>query len=133
MAARNVPVASAGPRVSDAMLRSPDTLAPSTTVGDARPLLESPKLRMLLVAEGDDFHGAVTRERLEHEPDGDRTLGELVGGSATLRPDDELEWALTLLEELATERLPVVAEDGRLVGLVCFNRQKRHFCVDADQ
>ena len=29
------------------------------------------------------------------------------------------------------DRLPVVADDGTLVGLVCFNRRHGHFCIDA--
>ncbi len=36
-----------------------------------------------------------------------------------------------MLEAGDTERLPVVADGNRLVGLVCFNSRKRHFCVDA--
>lgn len=133
MTVRNVPTALAGPLVADAMLRAPDTLSPTVTVGDARPRLESPRLRLLLVAEGDEFRGAVTRERLEAELDSTRTLGELVEtGPTTVAPDDPLERALSLLAERDSERLPVVADDGRLVGLVCFNRQKGHFCVDAE-
>ena len=37
---------------------------------------------------------------------------------------------LELLDADGGERLPVVAEDGGLVGLVCFNRARGVFCVD---
>lgn len=133
MPVRNVPTASAGPRVRDAMLRSPDALAPTVTVEEARALLESPRLRLLLVADGDDYRGAVPRETLAEAPDGATTLGELASSHhRAVGPDEPLERALALLDEEEAERLPVVGEDGRLVGLVCFNRQKGHFCVDAD-
>lgn len=131
MPVRNVPTASAGPLVRDAMLRAPDTLAPGVTVAQARPLLESPRLRLLLVADGDDFRGAIPREALTDELDGATTLGKLAGiHGSTIAPEERLERALALLDADGSERLPVVSDDGRLVGLVCFNRQKGHFCVD---
>lgn len=134
MAVRNVPTASAGPLVRDAMLRAPDTLAPTVTVAQARPLLQSPKLRLLLVADGDQFRGAIPREALTDQLDGAMTLGELARThQTTIAPDERLERALALLDEQDSERLPVVADGNRLVGLVCFNREKGHLCVDADQ
>jgi CBS domain-containing protein len=133
MTVRNVPIASAGPLVRDAMLRAPDTLPPTVTVQEARPLLESPRMRLLLVADGEGYAGAVSREALGNERDGSTTLGELASSHrTTVGPDEPLERALELLDREGSERLPVVADDGRLIGLVCFNRQKSHFCVDAD-
>jgi CBS domain-containing protein len=133
MPVRNVPTAAAGPLVRDAMLRAPDTLAPTVTVAEARRLLESPRLRLLLVSEGYEFRGAVPRELVTDDLDPGMTLGELVGAHrVTVAPDEDLDRALALLDQHDSERLPVVADDGRLVGLVCFNRGKGHFCVDAE-
>lgn len=132
MPTRNVPVAQAGEHVEDVMLREPRTVAPETTVAEARAAFENPRVRLLLVARGDTFVGQVTRAGIGGDVADHTTLGELGGaGGALVRPDDPVSHALELLVAEQSERLPVVAEDGTLVGLVCFNRGRGHFCVDA--
>jgi CBS domain-containing protein len=113
------------------MLRGPRTLGPDSTVADARRAFENPRERLLLVARGDAFLGAIGREALGPELAADTTLGQLVRDSPRVGPDDSVADALALLDADEGERLPVVAPDGRLVGLVCFNRRQGHFCVDA--
>ena len=133
MPTRNVPLAEVGPLARDVMLSSPDTVPADMTVAAARALLESPRLRMLLVAEGDRLIGAISRERLAAEPDGDITLGRLADpDSPRVGSDETVTRVLEALEDAGTERLPVVDGGDRLLGLVCFNRSKRHFCLDAD-
>jgi CBS domain-containing protein len=131
MPTTNVPLAQAGPRVEDVMLRAPRTLSPDTTVAEARRAFENPRERLLLVARGDTFLGAIGREALADDVPADTTLDRLVRDGPRVRPDDAVVDALALLDAEAGERLPVVAPGGRLVGLVCFNRRQRHFCVDA--
>lgn len=131
MPTRNVPLADAGPRVADVMMREPRVVAPATTVAQAREAFENPRVRLLLVGRDGAFLGAVTREVVGADVDGDTTLEELAGGDrALVRPDDPVSRALELLDAEQGERLPVVEGDGTLVGLVCFNRKHRHFCVD---
>jgi CBS domain-containing protein len=130
MATRNIPVADAGPRAADVMLREPRAVPPGTTVEEARETFANPRVRLLLVAEGDRFLGAVTREHVEGV-DGGTTLGQLAADAALVRPDDPVDRVVALLEaDEEADRLPVVAGDGTLVGLVCFNRKHGHFCVD---
>jgi CBS domain-containing protein len=131
MPTRNVPLADAGPRVEDVMLRGPRVVAPETTVAQARQAFENPRVRLLLVCRGDAFLGAVSRELVGADVDGDVTLEQLAGDGALVRPDDPVGRAVELLDAERAERLPVVAGDGTLVGLVCFNRTRGHFCVDA--
>jgi CBS domain-containing protein len=131
MPTRNVPVAEAGSRVEEIMLREPRTLSPDATVAEARRAFENPRERLLLVAREGVFLGAVSREALTDDLAGDATLAALVDDGPRVTPEDSVEHALALLEADGGERLPVVAADGGLVGLVCFNRRKRHFCVDA--
>jgi CBS domain-containing protein len=132
MPTRNIPVADAGPRVEDVMLRGPRTFDPETTVAEARAAFENPRVRLLLVARGDAFLGAVTRETIGDELGGDVTLEALVTDDGTLvDPADPVDRAVELLELKQTDRLPVVTDDRTLVGLVCFNRRQGHFCVDA--
>ncbi len=118
-------------RVEDVMLRGPRTVAPETTVAEAREAFENPRVRLLLVARGDAFLGAVTRDLVGPEVDGGVTLGQIAGrDGALVRPEDPVGRAVELLDAEQSERLPVVAADGTLVGLVCFNRTRGHFCVD---
>ena len=132
MPVRNIPLAEVGPLVRDVMLTAPETVPAAMTVSEARLLLESPRLRMLLVADGERLLGVITRERLEAERDGNVTLSRLADpASARIGPDEEVAQALRLLDAEDAERLPVVGENDRLLGLVCFNQRKRHFCVDA--
>jgi CBS domain-containing protein len=132
MPTRNIPLADAGPRVEDVMLRGPRTYAPDTTVAEARVEFENPKVRLLLVARDDTYLGAVTRETLGDELGGDVPLEALAAGERMqIDPDDPVERAVELLDARQTDRLPVVEDDGTLVGLVCFNRRQGHFCVDA--
>ena len=122
---KNVPAAAAGPLVRDVMLAAPDTLPPAATVADARARFESPRHKLLLVADGDRYVGSVTRESIAGADD-DTALGELTPAPVpTLAPDDPFERAL----ELERSRTPVVHADGRLAGLVCFNGTAQTFCV----
>jgi CBS domain-containing protein len=132
MPTRNVPMAEAGPTVGDVMLRDPRAVAPETTVAEARATFENPRVRLLLVARGERFLGAVTREDIGPDVGDDVTLGELAGtGAPLVRPADPVDRAVALLDAEQTDRLPVVDGDGTLLGLVCFNRRHGHFCVDA--
>jgi len=130
MATRNIPVAEAGPSVADVMLRAPRAVPPDTTVADARTTFENPRVRLLLVADGDRFLGAVTRDHVDAAPDGATTLGELAADAVLVRPDDPVDRAVEVLEADETDRIPVVTGEGTLVGLICFNRRHGHFCVD---
>ncbi len=132
MPVRNVPVAEVGPLASDVMLSAPDTVSGDMTVAAARRLLENPRLRMLLVTEGERLIGAISRERLAAHSDGDLALGRLADPDwPRVGPLETVPEVLELLETADIERLPVVDSDDRLLGLICFNRRKRHFCIDA--
>ena len=131
MSTRNIPIADAGPSAADVMLRDPRAVPPSTTAGEARATFENPRVRLLLVADGDRFLGAVTRDDLGDDVADERTLGDLAGDAVLVRPDDPVERVVGLLGDEDTDRLPVVDGEGALLGLVCFNRRRGHFCVDA--
>jgi len=130
MATRNIPLADAGPSAADVMLRGPRAVPPETTVAEARETFENPRVRLLLVADGERFLGAVTREHVGDGVAGDTTLAGLAAESALVRPDEPVDRVVAMLEADGSDRLPVVDDDGTLVGLVCFNRRHGHFCVD---
>ena len=130
MSTRNIPVAEAGPSAADVMLRDPRAVPPATTVAEAREAFENPRVRLLLVAAGATFLGAVTRDDVGPEVDDAQTLGALAREAVLVHPDDPVDRVVGLLDAEGADRLPVVDGDGTLLGLVCFNRRHGHFCVD---
>jgi CBS domain-containing protein len=132
MPTRNVSLADAGPRVEDVMLRGPRTVTPETTVAEARASFENPRVRLLLLERDDKFVGAVMRETIGDDVADDVRLGDLAARDGwQVDPADPVARAVELLDAEQADRLPVVAGDGTLVGLVCFNRRHGHFCIDA--
>ncbi len=125
----HIPLDEAGPLVADVMLRGPGTHLPSTTVADARAVFESPRQKLLVLAEGSRYAGAVVPETVAGAAD-DALLGDLeTGGVPTVAPGDPTARALELSESAGLNRIPVVDDAGDLVGLVCLNRTRAAFCV----
>ena len=113
------------------MLRAPRTVAPETTVAEARETFANPRVRLLLVARGDSFLGAITRDSIPDDAGGELPLGTLAQADGDLvAPQDPVARVVELLDARQTDRLPVVDDDGAIVGLVCFNRRHGHFCID---
>ena len=105
------------------------TVGPQTTAGEAREQFENPRVRLLLVADGDRFLGAVTRESLADAP-GDAPLGSIADGAGLrVAPGDPVSRAMDEITGNGLDRIPVVEGDA-IVGLVCFNSRHGHFCVD---
>jgi CBS domain-containing protein len=123
MGTTHIAVADAGPTVGEVMLPSPEVFGADMTVGDARREFESPRQKLVVVAEGDRYLGAADRDALEGADD-DALVVELRASVPTLLPSEPTE----RIFELGRTRIPVVAE-GRLLGLVCFNSGKNAFCV----
>ena len=113
--------------VRDAMVPEPTTLAAGASAQEAgRCLASSGEVRAIFVTEDDGrLLGVVTRKTLVREV----VAAGLEPGAVTLRdiaePPNftlaaglELEAAFHFLEEHDLERVPVVEEDGRLVGVL---------------
>lgn len=113
--------------VRDAMVPEPTTLAAGASAQEAgRCFAENGEVRAIFVTEGDGrLLGVVTRKTLVREvvatgrdPAG-VTLGEIAEPpNFTLDAGAELEGAFRFLEEQDLERVPVVEEGGRLVGVL---------------
>jgi CBS domain-containing protein len=113
--------------VRDAMVPEPTTLAAGASAQEAgRSFAESGEVRAIFVTEdGGRLLGVVTRKTLVREvvaagrEPGGVTLREIAEPpNFTLAAGLELEAAFHLLEEHDLERVPVVEEDGRLVGVL---------------
>src|SRR5690242_5136342 len=115
------------PTVRDAMVPEPTTLAADASAQEAgRCFAESGEVRAIFVTEdGGRLLGVVTRKTLVREvvaagldPRG-VPLGEIAEPpNFTLDAGLDLEAAFHFLEEEDLERVPVVEQDGRLVGVL---------------
>jgi CBS domain-containing protein len=123
---RHIPLADAGPTVRDVMLEEARAVSPDTPVAHVRETFANPRVKLLLIADGDRYLGTVAPEDLPDDTHG--TIAPHVNVDAPrLRPEDPTSRALELLE--ASDRVPVVDDAGRLHGLVCLNRGRSAFCA----
>ena len=113
--------------VRDAMVPEPTTLGAAASAQQAgRSFADSGEVRAIFVTEDDGrLLGVVTRKTLVREvvaagfDPGAVTLREIAEPpNFTLDAGLELEGAFRFLEEHDLERVPVVEEDGRLVGVL---------------
>jgi CBS domain-containing protein len=128
MSTRHIEIEDAGPAVRDVLLKEARAVPPGTPLSEVRETFANPRVKLMLVADGDRYVGTVSPDDLPAEGDG--TIGDIARADAPqLRPEDEVEAALKLVRETGASRIPVVDEDGRLAGLVCFNHSRNVFCA----
>ena len=124
----HIPIAEAGPHVSDVMLREARAVGPATTVAEVRETFANPRVKLLLVTDGERFLGTLSPDDLPASAGG--TIEAHVRADAQrLAPVDPIERALELVEASGATRIPVVDASDRLQGLVCFNGAHSAFCV----
>ena len=123
--------------VRDAMVAEPPTCDARASAQAAGEALARPEVRAVFVVEEGRLLGVVTRKTLVREvvaPGLDpkaTSLREIAEEPlATLRPDMGLEEAFLFLEEQELERVPVVEEDGRLVGVLSRAGVQRRLAED---
>ena len=113
--------------VRDAMVPEPTTLAAGASAQEAgRCFADSGDVRAIFVTDdGGRLLGVVTRKTLVREvvaagrEPGEVALGEIAEPpNFTLAASSGLDDAFHALEERDLERVPVVEEDGRLVGVL---------------
>jgi CBS domain-containing protein len=123
---RHIPIDDAGPAVSDVMLRDPRTIPPDTPVDDVRETFANPSVKLLVVADGERYLGTVGPDDL---PASGTIAQAVFADGQSLPPDAPVTEAMRIMEETASSRIPVVDGDGRLQGLVCFNKGRTAFCA----
>ena len=111
--------------IRDAMTTNPRAVETSTPVVEAVKLLKSEDVGSLPVTEGDRLVGMVTdrdiviRVVAEGKDPQSVTVGEIASRDlVTADPQQDLDEALRLMAKHQVRRLPVVEEDGRLVGIL---------------
>jgi CBS domain-containing protein len=114
-----------GKSIRDAMTSNPRGVEAGTPVADAARLMKSEDVGSLPVLEGDRLVGMVTdrdiviRVVAEGNDVQTATVGEIASRDlGTVDPQQGLDEALRLMAQHQVRRLPVVEEDGRLVGIL---------------
>lgn len=109
--------------VREALVADPPILQANEPVRVAAALLAKPHVESVLVAEGEQLLGSITKESIVTAVAESRDLRSLTAGDVadrdvpTVGPETSLGDALHLMVEQGLERLPVV-EDGRLLGIL---------------
>jgi CBS domain-containing protein len=125
-----------GQRVRDAMVSDPVALQAGASAVEAGEALIRPEVRAVLVCEGAELVGVITRKTLVREVvakgrnPGTTALREIAEApNATVDPEMLLVAAFAFLEEQDFERIPVV-EAGRLVGVLSRSAVRRRLAED---
>ena len=114
-----------GRSIRDAMTSNPRSVDTSSTVIEAARLMKEADVGPIPVVDGDRLVGIVTdrdiaiRVVAEGRDPQSVTVGEIASKDlVTVDPQQELDEALRLMAQHQVRRLPVVEEDGRLVGIL---------------
>ena len=110
--------------IQEAMTSNPTTIEPTATAEEAAKIMKSEDIGSLPIVDGDKLVGVITDRdlaiRVVAEGRGtDTTVGEIASKDVvTVDPEQSVEDAARLMAEHQVRRLPVVEEDGRIVGIV---------------
>ena len=111
--------------IRDVMTKDPHALEGGASVIDAARLMRDEDAGIVPVVEGEKLVGTVTdrdiavRVVAEGKSPESVTVGEIASRDlVTIDPQQELSEALRLMARHQVRRLPVVEEDGKLVGIV---------------
>lgn len=125
--------------VREAMVPDPRSLPADASAQEAGDLLQRPEVRAVYVTDGERLVGVVTRKTLVREVvaagrDPQTTpLGAIAERPHyTLGPDVAIDDAFRFLEEEDAERVPVVDEHERLVGVLSRSVLQRRLAEDED-
>jgi len=119
------PRADARPRADDAMTPNPRTVESTATLVDAARVMRENDIGDVIVLEADRLCGILTDRDIVirgvaegRDPAATRTGDVCSRDVETLRPTDSVAEAVTRMREMAIRRLPVVGEDGAVLGIV---------------
>ena len=125
--------------VRDAMVSNPGQLPGDASAQAAGELLQRPEVRAVYVTDDERLVGVVTRKTLVREVVAvglDPTTAELrtiaEAPHYTIGPDIALEEAFRFLEAEDAERVPVVDEHHRLIGVLSRSVLQRRLAEDED-
>ena len=120
-------------RIAELMTKNPHSVTPTASVVEAAKIMRDDDVGLIPVVEGQHLIGTVTDRDLtirvvaeDRDPQA-TSVGEIASTElVTVDPQHDLDEALRLLARHQVRRLPVVQEDGRLVGIVSQADVARH-------
>ncbi|NBC83641.1 MAG: IMP dehydrogenase [Bacteroidetes bacterium] len=110
-------------RAENGMIYDPVTIKKGRTVGDALNYMREYKIGGIPVVNDDHkLIGIVTNRDLRFEHDMERPISEVMSGENIISTNQEtdLEHAADILQKHKIEKLPVVDEQNRLIGLITY-------------
>jgi CBS domain-containing protein len=114
-----------GKSIRDLMTSNPQKLESGSSVMEAARLMRDKDAGIVPIVEGDRLVGTITdrditiRVVAEGKSPDSTTVGEISSRElVTIDPQQSLDEALQLMARHQVRRLPVVEEDGKLVGIV---------------
>jgi CBS domain-containing protein len=114
-----------GQSIRDVMTTSPQSIESSSSIVEAARLMRDADIGSLPVVDGGKLTGVVTdrditvRVVAEGKDPQNTKVGDVLSQDlVTIDPQQDLDEALRLMARHQVRRLPVVEEDGRLVGIV---------------
>jgi len=118
--------------IREFMTENPRTVSPDSTIQDAAKIMRDEDTGVVPITEGESLTGVITDRDIAIRAvaegrDGQTTVREVASQDlVTIDPQQELDEALRLMAQHQVRRLPVVEEDGRLVGIVSQADVARH-------
>jgi CBS domain-containing protein len=114
-----------GKKIRDFMTADPSTIDADKSVVYAAKMMKDEDVGLAPIVEGDRLIGTVTDRDIAirvvaEGKDPESTIVREIASKqlVTIDPDQDLDEALRLMAQHQVRRLPVVEEDGRLVGVV---------------
>ncbi len=110
-------------RAESGMIIDPVTLHKDNTVGDAQKTMREYSIGGIPITDGEGrLIGIVTNRDLRFERDLNHSLSEVMtkDNLVTVAQGTSLKEAEIILQKHKIEKLPVVSEDGKLLGLITF-------------
>jgi CBS domain-containing protein len=119
--------------VRDAMTKGPRSIGADATVVEAARIMRDEDVGIVPIVDGDRLVGTVTDRDITvrviaEGKDPQATKAEQIASRelVTVDPQQDLDEALRLMAQHQVRRLPVVEEDGKLVGILAQADVARH-------
>ncbi len=101
------------------IIRNPYTISPDIKAKKAKKLMQEKNISGLPVIEGGKLIGILTKRDLRFETELQKYVREVMSSELiTAGPNTEITEAKTILNKNKIEKLPLVDEDGKLLGLI---------------
>lgn len=101
------------------------TVTPETTVFDALALMAEKEIGAVLVVESDQLYGIFSERDyarkvvLKGRSSRETTVGDIMTHQVFfVRPNSDVEECMVLMSEKHIRHLPVLSDDGKLVGII---------------